>query len=352
MQKHKLLKVYLLLISVVILAFNNTLTTLLTFIFLNALLIIMTLITCERNTQRVIVILSYGLLIPIQICYTVYVAAGDIITDIQDIGVMLGLYLLLGASFYLETFFEIRNYHHYFFHDSKNMNTLYFSDLQRFVDVVREKKQLLSKTSGILTKDNIAQILSDIRRTDSFSYTNNGTLTEEYFSLLSETMSDHNLYIVLSDTGSLTSQVVSLFTEKDYNHASISFDKQLRTLVSYNGGERVNPPGMNAELLSYLAKKENARVYVYSLAVTEAQKRKMAQKIREINTDGSAYNLLGMFLKQSYKPNIMYCSQFVYTLLEYAGVNYFKKDRNNIKPTDLVELDYYKKLKFEYEIKF
>ncbi len=76
----------------------------------------------------------------------------------------------------------------------------------------------------------------------------------------------------------------------------------------------------------------------------------MLDKIVEINEHGSAYNLLGLFLKKSYKPNIMYCSQFVYKLLAHAEAQPFEMDPNEIRPTDLIELDYERKLTLEYKI--
>jgi hypothetical protein len=39
-------------------------------------------------------------------------------------------------------------------------------------------------------------------------------------------------------------------------------------------------------------------------------------------------------------------------MLKMAGINYFDKKDGRIKPTDLIELDYYRKLHYEYEIKF
>jgi hypothetical protein len=35
-----------------------------------------------------------------------------------------------------------------------------------------------------------------------------------------------------------------------------------------------------------------------------------------------------------------------------VGVHYFEKDNGQITPADLIELDYEKKLKYEYKIKF
>ncbi len=328
------------------------LTSLLTFIVLDTILAVLAILTTESNKQRIAAVISYTLLLPIQLSYIVFAVNGRESSTVSHTMIMILLYLMLIFSFSLVNFLEMRNYNHYFFHNGGNTNVLPFSELNKFTEALREKKELLDKASGMLTRKNIVEIADEIKRSNSFSYINNGTLTEEYFNILDNTLDDESVYIVLSDTGSVPSQIISLFTEKSHNHVSISFDKELRTLISYNGGERVNPPGLNSEMLKFLAKKKNAVIYVYKLSVSRAQKLKMINKINEINENGSAYNLLGLILKKSYKPNIMYCSQFVYTLLEYADATYFTKDRNNIKPTDLVELDYHKKLSFVYEIKF
>jgi hypothetical protein len=74
-------------------------------------------------------------------------------------------------------------------------------------------------------------------------------------------------------------------------------------------------------------------------------------KVAEINREGSAYNLMGLVLKYSHKPNIMFCSQFVYRMLEHADLTYFTRPAAFVKPVDLIELDYYKKLVFCYELK-
>jgi hypothetical protein len=39
-------------------------------------------------------------------------------------------------------------------------------------------------------------------------------------------------------------------------------------------------------------------------------------------------------------------------MLKIAGINYFDKREEQIKPTDFIELDYERKLKYEYMIKF
>jgi hypothetical protein len=145
--------------------------------------------------------------------------------------------------------------------------------------------------------------------------------------------------------------MISLFTGTEYNHASLAFDSELKTIVSYNGGTNVYPPGMNQEMLEYFNQKADSSILVYRLEAHLGQKEMILKKLEQINREGSAYNLLGLITKYSHKPNIMFCSQFVYKMLEYSGLSYFKKRDSEVKPTDFVELDYRRRLEFVYELR-
>lgn len=136
------------------------------------------------------------------------------------------------------------------------------------------------------------------------------------------------------------------------NHGTLSFDAELDTILSYNGGANVYPPGLNPEMVQDLHRKHDASVLIYALPATSVQKQEILTQIKKINHDGSAYNLFGLVAKHSLRPNIMFCSQFVYSMLTSVDLNYFDKPKGEVKPTDLIELDYYKKLTFIRELKF
>ncbi len=195
-------------------------------------------------------------------------------------------------------------------------------------------------------------MLEDLPRHNSFRYINNVSLTEEYFQEARRHLEDPHLYLVLSCTGSPASEILSVFTQRQYNHASLSFDRELRTILSYNGGERLYPPGLNREMLAFFHKKPGASILVYALGCTREQKVGVLARVEQINREGSAYNMIGLVFKFSHKPNIMFCSQFVYRMLELEGLAYFTKGDGDVKPTDLVELDYHRKLAFVTEIRF
>lgn len=194
-------------------------------------------------------------------------------------------------------------------------------------------------------------IMEEIPRNDSFRYINNGTLTEDYFREVEKCRDVPYIYIVISNTRSETSQFLSMFTKKKHNHVSLSFDRDLKTILSYNGGERICPPGLNQEMIEFFSN-PGASIMVYGLPCDLAAKERIIEKIKQINREGSAYNMLGLLTKHSFKPNIMFCSQFVYNMLCFADLHYFEKFNGRVAPTDFIELDYYRKLKFEYEINF
>jgi hypothetical protein len=231
----------------------------------------------------------------------------------------------------------------------QDMTVFTFNEI---IENIANVKKVLEKGQNNFSKENIEKLLQDLPRHNSFRYINKGSLTREYFELAYQTLNDLHIYIVISNTGSPASEIISMFTRKQYNHASLSFDRELKTIVSYNGGERIYPPGLNMEMVNYFNKKHDSSIIVYSLPISFEKKKILIEKIKEINEQGNAYNILGLVLKSSFKQNIMFCSQFVYKMLKIVDLNYFEKQDGKIKPTDLVEMDYERKLNYEYKIQF
>jgi hypothetical protein len=231
----------------------------------------------------------------------------------------------------------------------QDLTVFTFNELIENINTV---KKIVVSGKGTFSRKNMEELLNDLPRHNSFRYINKGSLTESYFESAYQSLDDLNIYIIISNTGSPASEFISFFTKKQYSHVSLSFDRELKTIISYNGGEKLYPPGLNMEMVKYFNKKEDSSIIVYSLPITAEKKRTIVEKIKEINEQGNAYNLFGIILKSSFKPNILFCSQFVYKMLKLVGINYFEKEDGKIKPTDLIELDYERKLKYEYKIKF
>lgn len=155
------------------------------------------------------------------------------------------------------------------------------------------------------------------------------------------------VYIILTDTGTLFTRCIKLFTRKPHNHASISFDPQLNEVYSFGRRKPSNPfiGGFVKENVQHDFFR-NSRCIIYSISVTEAQYEKMKNKIEqmEIEQRNYRYNLLGLlfilFKIQYNRKNAYFCSQFVASILHDSGVLLFNKPPCLITPYDL--LDEYK----------
>jgi hypothetical protein len=189
-----------------------------------------------------------------------------------------------------------------------------------------------------LSPEDIAALLEDLPRHNSSRYITRLSLPEGYFETARLSLADPYIYIVLSDTGSPASKLIGSFTGASYNHVSLSFDSAMETLVSYNGGNGTSNPGLNRERLEHLCRKPGASLGIYRLRTEGKQKQALINRVAAINREGSSYNLLGLLTKKSRLPNIMFCSQFVYTLLEDAGAAYFNKESGKVRPMDFITL--------------
>lgn len=252
---------------------------------------------------------------------------------------------ILFITFFLEQI-VFHNHRNYCVSPTMDDTTLSFEDLRYLKKRVQHRANHLKKMGGVVSLPWIRDIMQDLPRNCAIRYMAKESLSDTYFQNLHDSLDDPYVYLVFSDTGSAASNLIGLITNKPYNHLSISFDSELKTLVSYNGGERISPPGLNQEMIEWFYQKEDASIRIYRLSVTMEQKISMAKRIETINLEGSAYNLLGVTLGKSIQPNMMVCSEFVYSLLESVGANYFTKTALDVKPADLIELDYERKLEF------
>ena len=327
---------------------NNFILFVLVYVFIALIMIVYTIMSKRKTKIKVVLSCIYAAIMIFQLTFNATVTFDGpkpLFDSIRDR--IFGLLMVL-APFAVSRMFSRRSSSPFYLPSAEEAEFTF----NEIVDNIQDVKNTIEKGKECLSKENIDEIASDIPRHNSFKYINKGSLTDAYFDAADKTMGDPKLYIVISKTGSPASEVISLFTQKQYNHASLSFDRELKTIISYNGGERVSPPGLNREMISYFNRKPGSSILVYSLQITEEQKQVIIDQIREINNEGNAYNLLGLVFKHSFRPNIMFCSQFVYKMLKIAGAHYFEKKDKQVKPTDLIEMDYYRKLRYEYEIRF
>lgn len=326
---------------------GNYVVFILAYVFSFVFLLCYAVFSASTIPEKIAQVIVYALIMVSQILFDIFVIRTLLKESdmVCSMGKLLGILLIFIPVFMKQIFFFKQN-------SSSPFTVLGECSALSYSQFIRDQEEIfyrmgkLTASGRKLSKSDIQEIIHDLPRHSSFAYINNGTLTENYFKEAMAALNDGYIYLVITKSKSASSEVIGLFTNKQYNHISLSFDRKLHTIISYNGGEKIAPPGLNPEVIEQLTKREGASIIVYRLSATYEQKQAMLDKIREINNEGSAYNLLGLVLKVTPQPNIMFCSQFVYTMLELAGLNYFEKDAAHVTPTDFIELDYYRNLDF------
>ena len=315
-------------------------------------MVLRTLYAGFRKREKVMLCTAYGVLLALQLVYAKSVVFVPGRPPVQHWLLRLPGVLAMALPLFVERFITANKNARFYLPSLEEVQAISFAELRENQEKLRRAMEDAETTARKLTPENLGKALTGSHGHSSITYVNHGSLTDAYFREAEAALSDPFLYIVISDTGSTASEIIGSVTQKVYNHASLSFDRGLKTTLSCNGGANLYPPGLNPEMVAHFHLKPDASVLVYRLFAGRRRKERVLETVRRINREGSAYNMLGLVTKWSYKPNIIFCSQFVYRMLQEAGLQYFDKCPGEVRPTDLVELDYRRKLEFVEEITF
>lgn len=159
-------------------------------------------------------------------------------------------------------------------------------------------------------------------------------------------MKQEKVYIVLTDTRSILSQFIKLYTRKRYNHVSISFDAELQDIYSF-GRKKVGNPFKGGFIKENMREGlyQHADCIIYSLSVTKQQLQYLKNKIQVMKKQKEIYRyhilgLFGFFInKPIYRKNAYFCSQFVATLLDTCNAIQFEKPLALITPSDFEQFN-------------
>src|SRR5690625_4141361 len=170
-------------------------------------------------------------------------------------------------------------------------------------------------------------------------------------------MTEKRVYILLTDTGSILTKLIKLYTKKPYNHASISFDSELSEVYSF-GRKKAENPFIGGFVKEDVTKGlfKQAECAIYSFSVTNDQVQKMKEFIKEIEAqqEGYRYNFLGLFGFIFNKPinrkKSFFCSQFVASVLKKCNIIDFEKPMSLIAPNDLQQISKFQ-LMYEGKLK-
>lgn len=158
-------------------------------------------------------------------------------------------------------------------------------------------------------------------------------------------MEDRKIYILFTDTGTLFTRLIKIYTRESYNHVSIAFDDQLEEIYSFGRKKPTNPfiGGFIREKLKEGLFKR-AKCVIYSCHVSEQEYKKMRAKVKKIEREKEKYryNLIGLLAIILHfnlnRKNAFFCSQFVATILnEKKGL--LMKPPGLTTPRDLMNLN-------------
>lgn len=156
------------------------------------------------------------------------------------------------------------------------------------------------------------------------------------------------IYILLTRSGTLLSNLVYLFTGDAYTHASISFDHCLQPLYSSarKNGETMFPAGPCREYFhrGFYKRRQQIPCTLLALDVPEEifhrAKREVDRIIRR--SDQYHFNIIGLMLCQANIPlrrrNKFFCSQFVAEILQRSKAVDLPKVPSLMRPMDYTRM--------------
>lgn len=164
------------------------------------------------------------------------------------------------------------------------------------------------------------------------------------------------VYIVVSNTGSVFTRMIGMYTRQPYNHVSISFDEELKVMYSFGRKLPWNPliggfveEGVNKGTYARFPK---TTAQVLSLNVSDESYGKLREEIDNfvLNKEKYKYNLLGVLGviigKEVKRSNAYFCSEFVTNTLYNSDVKLWDTPAYMVKPYDYSTN---KRLKLLYE---
>ena len=158
----------------------------------------------------------------------------------------------------------------------------------------------------------------------------------------------HKVYIVLSQTGTVLSRILKLYTRAPYNHSSIALTEDLEVMYSFGRLNPYNPfrGGFVQESARFGTFKrfKNTRVMVVEAEVTEKAYGELCEHIHAMLKTRTEYhyNYVGLFLAairiHRAKRNCYYCSEFVKAMAVQAGVEGAEAIPAIVKPMHLLRV--------------
>jgi len=159
-------------------------------------------------------------------------------------------------------------------------------------------------------------------------------------------LTDHHLYVLLTDTGTWFTTLIKSFTAAPYNHASLALDPHLDRMYSF-GRKHPDKPwsaGFVEEDVygGTFRRFPDTRCALLRLRVSAGQRERAIRVLRLFQRDRQCYRynlagLLGVALNFDLKrKNAYFCSQFVADTLLRSGLALWDRPPSLVTPDDFL----------------
>ena len=157
-----------------------------------------------------------------------------------------------------------------------------------------------------------------------------------------------NIYLVLSQTGTILSKTIKVITNKEYNHISLSLDGSLDKMYSF-GRKSPNNPFIGVFVVEGINKGtflkfQDTKCKVIEISVSDKQYEELCSNIYYmlVNREKYKYNLLGLCLAAFHIclkfDNKFYCSEFVRYIMNLSDID-VSMIPEIAHPTDFVNME-------------
>lgn len=160
---------------------------------------------------------------------------------------------------------------------------------------------------------------------------------------------EREIYIVVSQTGSMLSRILKIITKADYNHASLSLDRSLNTMYSFGRLHAYNPLiggfVMESPHWGTFKRFDKTKAIVLSVPVTAEQYAAVQEYLRQMYDEKQKYhyNSIGLTLAAFgivYRPkNCYYCSEFVRDMLDKFEIIEAQRFEKIVKPENFLDVE-------------
>lgn len=154
------------------------------------------------------------------------------------------------------------------------------------------------------------------------------------------------IYILLTNTGTITSRLIRKFSDLEYTHSCISLDGYNFYSFSRKYTYLILPAGMVIENTDKggLKRFSNRNCVLYKLDIEDKKYNKLDKVINKMMKNTKLrYNILGLlYCRLGFafeRQNHMFCSEFVCWVLAKSDIIYLEKSRSLYKPSDLMQID-------------